>query len=63
VNISDSEDSEDNISGNGSVERLDKRQQGRKGNKIDSLGKVTRGSKRGESGNPESRTMRVRNKE
>ena len=40
-----------------------KKQQGRKGNKSDSLGKVTRGSKRGESGNPGTRMMRVRNKE
>ncbi len=54
---------EDNVSGGGSRERLDKRQQGRKDNKSDSPGKVTRGSKRGESGNPGTRTIRVRNKE
>ncbi len=52
VNSSDSEDGEDNVSGGGSRERLDKRQQGQKVNKSDSLGKVTRGSNRGESGNP-----------
>ncbi len=63
MNSSDSEDGEDNVSGGGSKERLDKRQQGRKGNKSDSPGKVTRGSKRGESGNPGTRTMRVRNEE
>jgi hypothetical protein len=44
----------------GSRERL-KRQQGQKGNKSDSLG--TRGIKRGESVDPGTRTMRVRNKE
>ncbi len=63
MNSSDSVDGEDNASGGGSKERLDKRQQGWKGNKSDSLGKVTRGSKKGESGNPGTRTMRVRNKE
>ncbi len=63
VNSSNSDDGDDNVSGSGSRERLDKRQQGWKGNKIDSLGKVTRGSKRGENGNPGTRTMRVRNKE
>ncbi len=63
VNSSDSEDGEDNISGGGSRERLDKRQQGRKGNKSDSLGRGTRVSKRGESGNPGTRTIRVRNSE
>ncbi len=63
VNSSNSEDGEDNVSGGGSRERLDKRQQGRKGNKCDSPGKVKRVSKRGESGNPGTRTMRVRNKE
>jgi hypothetical protein len=47
VNRSDSEDGEDNVSGGGSRERLDKRQQGRKGNKSDSPGKVMRGSKKG----------------
>ncbi len=63
MNSSDSEDGEDNVSGSGSRERLNKREQGWKGNKSDSLGKVMRGSKRGESGNPGTRTMRVRNKE
>ncbi len=63
VNSSDSEDGENNVSGGSSRERLDKRQQGRKCNKSDSLGKVTRSSKRGESGNPGTRTMRVRKKE
>ena len=63
MNSSDSEDGEDNVSGGGSIERLDKRQQGWKGNKSDSLGKVTRGIKWGESGNPGTRTLRVRNKE
>jgi hypothetical protein len=63
VNSSSSEDGEDNISGGGSRERSDKKQQGWKGNNSDSPGKVTRGSKRGESGNPGTRTMRVRNKE
>ncbi len=63
VNSSDSGDGEHNVSGGGSRERLDKRQQGQKGNKSDSPGKVTRGSKRGESGNPGTRTMRVRYKE
>jgi hypothetical protein len=63
VNSRDSEDGEDNVSGGSIRERLDERQQGRKGNKSDSPGKVTRGSKRGESGNPGTRTMRVRNKE
>jgi hypothetical protein len=48
MNSSDSEDGEDNVSGSGSRERLDKRQQGRKGIKYDSPGKVTRGSRRGE---------------
>jgi hypothetical protein len=43
VNSSNSEDGEDNVSGGGSRERLDKRQQGQKGNKSDSPGKVTRG--------------------
>ncbi len=62
MNSSNSEDGENNVSGGGSRERLDKRQQGWKGNKSDSPGKVTRGSKRGESGNPGTRTMRVRNK-
>jgi hypothetical protein len=57
MNSSDSEDGEDIVSGSGSRERLDKRQQGWKGNKSDSPGKVTRGSKRGESGNPGTRTM------
>jgi hypothetical protein len=52
VNSSDSEDCEDNVSGGSSRERLDKRQQGQKGNKSDSPGKVTRGCKRGKSGNP-----------
>jgi hypothetical protein len=52
MNSSDSEDGEDIVSGSGSRERLDKRRQGQKGNKSDSPGKVTRGSKRGESGNP-----------
>jgi hypothetical protein len=52
MNSSNGEDGEDNVSGGGSTERLDKRQQGRKGNKSDSPGKVKRGSKRGESGNP-----------
>jgi hypothetical protein len=61
VNSSNSEDGE--VSGGGSRERLDKRQQGWKGNKSDSLGKVTRGIKWGESGNPGTRTLRVRNKE
>jgi hypothetical protein len=46
VNSNDSEDGEGNVSGGGSRERLDKRQQGRKGNKSDSPGKVMRGSKR-----------------
>jgi hypothetical protein len=63
VNSSDSEDGEAKVSDGSSRERLDKRQQGQKGNKSDSLGKVMRGSKRGESGNPGTRTMRVRNKE
>jgi hypothetical protein len=63
VNSSNSEDGEDNVSGGISRERLDKRQQGWKGNKNDSPGKVKRGSKRGESGNPGTRMMRVRNKE
>ncbi len=63
VNSSDSEDGEDNVSGGGSRERLDKRQQGQKGNKSDSPGKVMSSSKRGESGNPGTRTIRVRNKE
>ncbi len=63
MNSSNSEDGEGNVSGGGSRERLDKRQQGQKGNKSDSPGKVRKGSKRGESGNPGSRTMRVRNKE
>ncbi len=47
MNSSNSEDGEDKVSGNGSRERLDKRQQGRKGNKSDIPGRVTRGSKRG----------------
>jgi hypothetical protein len=63
VNSSNSEDGKDNVCGSSSRERLDKRQQGRKGNKSDSLGKVTRGSERGESGIPGTRTMRVRNME
>jgi hypothetical protein len=63
VNSSNSEDSEDKVSGGGSRERLDKRQQGWKGNKSDSPGIGMRGSKRGESGNPGTKTMRVRNKE
>jgi hypothetical protein len=63
VNSSNSEDGDDNVNGGGSRERLDKRQQGRKGNKSDCPGKVTRGSKRGESGNPGTRMMRLRNKE
>ncbi len=63
MNSSDIEDGEDNVSGSSSRERLDKRQQGRKGNKSDSPGKVTRGSKRAESGNTGTRMMRVRNKE
>ncbi len=63
MNSSNSEDGEDNVSGGISRERLDKRQQGWKGNKNDSPGKVKRGSKRGESGNPGTRMMRVRNKE
>ncbi len=63
VNSSNSEDGEDKVSGGSSRERLDKRQQGWKGNKSDSPGKVMRGSKRGESGNPGTRTIRVRNKE
>ncbi len=63
MNSSDSEDGEDNVSGGGSRERLDKRQQGWKGNRSDSPGKVKRGSKKGGSGNPGTRTMRVRNKE
>ncbi len=63
MNSSDSADGEDNVSSSGSRERFDKRQQEQKGNKSDSPGKVTRGSKRGESGNPGTRTMRVRNKE
>ncbi len=63
VNSSDSEDGEENVSGGGSRERLDKRQQGRKGNKRVSPGKVMRGSKRGESGYTGTRMMRVRNKE
>ncbi len=63
MNSSNSEDGEDNVSGGGSRERLDKRQQGWKGNKSDSPGKVTRSSKRGESGNTGIITMRVRNKE
>jgi hypothetical protein len=63
VNSSDSEDSEDNVSGGNSRKRLDKRQQGWKSNKSDSPGKVTRGSKRGEGGNPGTRMMKVRNKE
>ncbi len=63
MNNSDSEDGEDNVSGSGSKKRLDKRQQGQKGNKSDSLGKVMRGSKRRESGNPGTRTIKVRNKE
>jgi hypothetical protein len=63
LNSSNSEDGEDNVSGGGSRERLDKRQQGWKGNESDSPGKVTRGSKRVESGNPGTRTMKVRNKE
>ncbi len=63
MNSSNSEDGEDNVSGGGSRERLDKRQQGWKGNESDSPGKVTRGSKRVESGNPGTRTMKVRNKE
>jgi hypothetical protein len=62
VNSSNSEDGEDKVGGGGSRERF-KRQQGRKGNKSDIPGKVTRGGKRGESGNPGTRTMRVRNKE
>ncbi len=62
MNSSNSEDGEDKVSGGGSRNRLDKRQQGQQGNKSDSPGKVTRGSKRGESGNPGIRTMRVRNK-
>jgi hypothetical protein len=53
MNSNDSEYGEDNVSGGVSRERLDKRQQGRKGNKSDSTAKVTRGSKRGESGNQE----------
>ncbi len=61
VNSSDGEDGDDNVSGGGIRERLDKKQQGRKGNKSDSLGKVTRSSKRGESGNSGTRAMRVRN--
>jgi hypothetical protein len=63
VNSSDSEDGEDNVSDGSSREILDKKQQGQKCNKSDSLGKVMRGSKRGESGNPGTRTMRVGNKE
>ncbi len=63
MNSSDSDDGEDNVSGGSIREKLDKRQQGWKGNKSDRLGKVTRGSKRGESGNPGTRTMNVRNKE
>jgi hypothetical protein len=63
VNSSNSEDGEDNVSGGGSRERLDKRQQGQKANKSDSLGMVMRGSKREESGNPGTRTIIVRNKE
>ncbi len=42
MNSSNSEDGEDKVSGGGNRERLDKRQQGWKGNKSDSLGKVTR---------------------
>ena len=63
MSSSDSEDGKDNVSGGGSRERLDKRQQGRKGNKSDSPGNVTRGSKRGESGGSGTRMMRVRNQE
>ncbi len=63
MNSNDSKDGEDNVSGGISRERLDKRQQGRKGNKSDSPGKVKRGSKRGENGNPGTSMMRVRNKE
>ncbi len=62
MNSSNNEDGEDNVSGSSSRERLDKGQQGWKGNKSDSPGKVTRGSKMGESGNPGTRMMRVRNK-
>ncbi len=63
VNSSNSENGKDNVCGSGSRERLDKRQQGWKSNKSDSPGKVTGRSQRGESGNPGTRTMRVRNKE
>jgi hypothetical protein len=63
VNSSGSENGEDNVGCSGSRERLDERQQGQKGNKSDSPRKVTRGSKRGEIGNPGTRTMRVRNEE
>ncbi len=63
MNSSNSEDGEDIVSGGSTRERLDKRQQSRKGNKNDSPRKVTRGSKRGDSGNPGTITMRVRNKE
>jgi hypothetical protein len=63
MNSSDCEDGKDIISDGSSRERLDKRQQGWKGSKNDSPRKVTRGSKRGESGNPGTRTMRVINKE
>ncbi len=61
MNSNNSEDGEDNVSGSSSRERLAKTQQRRKGNKSDSPGKVTRSSKRGESGSPGTRTMRVRN--
>ncbi len=47
VNSSNSEDGEDNISGSSSRGRLDKQQQLQKGNKSDSPGKVTGGSKKG----------------
>jgi hypothetical protein len=63
MNSSNSEDGENDVSGSGSRERLDKRQQRWKDNKSDSPGKVTRGSKKGESGNPGTRMMRARNKE
>ncbi len=63
MNSSNSKDGEDNVNGSGSRERLDKRQQGWKGNKSDSQGKVTRSSKRGESGGSGTRMMRVRNQE
>ncbi len=63
MNSSNSEDGKDNVSGSGSRERLDKRQQRPKGYTSDSLGKGARGSKKGERGNPGTRTMRVRNNE